>query len=438
MNILMVTNTYTPVVGGVERSIRSYTREYRKSGHHVLIVTLEFDDMPREEVDVVRLPSIRRFNGSDFSIRMPIPFNLTTTLKAFKPDIVHSHHPFILGDTALRIAKQYQIPLVFTHHTRYEDYTHYVPIEMPAMRNFVIELTGGYADLADHVIAPSRAIEQRLKDLDVTTPVTVLPTGVDFDAFQKGDSLAFRKKFGIDDSRRCIGHVGRLAREKNLDFLVEGVVDVLKSDKNAVFVLVGKGPELETIERTISTHGLSAQFVHTGVLEGQDLIDVYHAMDLFVFSSKSETQGMVLLEAMAASTPVVALSASGVDDVVEEGQNGFLVGEESRSSFVDRMMRVLNAESSIYQGFQQQARETARSLSIENTAQIALQIYHSLVQKQYHRGDFENSPWSSALGRIKAEWELLGNLAGSVGQTLKERLSEKDALFKSFRKEEGD
>lgn len=434
MNILMVTNTYTPVVGGVERSIRSYTQEYRKWGHKVLIVTLEFDNMPEDEVDIVRLPAIRRFNGSDFSIRMPIPFDLSRILEQFKPDIVHSHHPFILGDTALRIAKKYQIPLVFTHHTRYEDYTHYVPIELPAMRKFVIQLTSGYAELADHVFAPSKSIEERLLDQDVSTPVTVLPTGVDFEFFKKGDGEAFRKEHGISDSQRCLGHVGRLAKEKNLTFLTRCITNYLKSDEKALFVLVGKGPYYKEMEEAISSNGLEQQFIYTGVLEGQDLVDAYCAMDLFLFSSKSETQGMVLLEAMAASTPVVALSASGVDDVVRDGENGFLLQEEDPETFVDCIRQYFEFDPQEKERFQANARSIAQSLSIESTSQKALDVYSDLIKQRFEHGDIENTPWTKALGGIKAEWELLGNLAGSVGQTIRDGFAENESFFSRLRK----
>lgn len=122
-------------------------------GHRVLIITLEFDNVPPHEEGVIRLPGIRHFNGSDFSVRLPVPTHLAPVLEKFQPDIVHSHHPFMLGDTALRIAKNFKIPLVYTQHTRYEFYTHYVPLDPPSIKQFVIELTSGYAQLADCVFA---------------------------------------------------------------------------------------------------------------------------------------------------------------------------------------------------------------------------------------------------------------------------------------------
>ena len=147
MRILMMTNTFTPHVGGVARSVESFTASYRKLGHHVLVVAPEFDNMPSEETDVVRIPAIQNFNGSDFSVVLPIPSNLRSAVEAFEPEIVHSHHPFLIGSTALRLARQYSLPIVFTHHTMYEKYTHYVPGDSKTLKRFVINLSTRYANL---------------------------------------------------------------------------------------------------------------------------------------------------------------------------------------------------------------------------------------------------------------------------------------------------
>jgi glycosyltransferase involved in cell wall biosynthesis/endonuclease/exonuclease/phosphatase family metal-dependent hydrolase len=422
MNILMVTNTYTPIVGGVERSIRSFAREYRKRGHSVLIITLEFDNVPAHEKDVIRLPAIRRFNGSDFSIRMPIPFDLDRRLKDFKPDIVHAHHPFILGDTALRISNKYRIPLVFTHHTRYEDYTHYVPIGLPALKRFVIEITCGYAELADYVFAPSRSVKEYLLRDEVRTPIEIIPTGVEPVFFEAKDARRFRSKYAIAENKKIIGHVGRLAKEKNLTFLVPAVIEYLKQDPQAVFVLVGKGPAYEEILKLIKENECEDRFFFTGVLEGEELVEAYQAMDVFAFSSKTETQGMVLLEAMAAGTPVVALRASGVSDIVEDGKNGFLIDDEDRDAFITVLGRFLDLSEREKKKFSERAVKKARALSIEATTKKALGIYEKLLKQRFVYSDIENSPWQKAIGSIKSEWELAGNLAGAVSETIKEEL----------------
>ncbi|MFW6387587.1 MAG: glycosyltransferase, partial [Thermodesulfobacteriota bacterium] len=197
MNILIFTNTFTPHVGGVARSVEAFTAEYRKRGHRVLVVAPEFPDMPQHEIDVVRINAIQHFNTSDFSVALPIHPHLSKAIDDFDPDIVHSQHPFLLGITAVRTARHRGLPLVFTHHTLYEQYTHYVPGNSPSMKRFVIELATRYANLCHQVFAPSESIRDLLLERGVTTRVTVVPTGVKVENFTSVEGTAFRKQLKI-------------------------------------------------------------------------------------------------------------------------------------------------------------------------------------------------------------------------------------------------
>lgn len=424
MKILMVTNTYKPIIGGVERSIQSFTREFQKLGHDVLIVTLEFDGAPHHEKGVVRVPSLRRFNGSDFSVRLPIPVNLSSVLDKFKPDIIHSHHPIILGDTALRIANKYQIPIVFTHHTKYEDYTHYVPLNSPAMKKFVIELTTGYANLVDQVIAPSQSIKDMLLERGVKKPIEMISTGVDLEKFSQGNGPAFRKQYGIEPDDFIVGHVGRLAIEKNLLFLIRSVIVFLKGQPRAKFLLVGKGPLLEEVKSIFHNEQLGHRLIVAGALEGERLIDAYHAMDVFAFSSKTETQGIVLLESMAAGVPVVALDATGVRDFLKDTVTGRIVFEETVNRFSEALNWVSKQDVPSKQKLKDNARSLAASLSIDKTTGQLIDVYKFLMEKRFVYCDIENSPWAKSLGRVKVEWDLISNYAEAVGSVIKDKLKD--------------
>jgi endonuclease/exonuclease/phosphatase family metal-dependent hydrolase/glycosyltransferase involved in cell wall biosynthesis len=415
MNILMVTNTYTPIIGGLEKAVQSFTDGFRAKGHNVLILAPEFDNMPENEEGVIRIPAIRRFNGSDFSVRLPIPIMLFGELNKFKPDIVHAHHPFLLGDTALRIASRYQIPLVFTHHTKYEDYTHYVPLNSPAMKRFVIELSTGYANLADCVFAPSQSIKSLIVGRGVTTPVQVVPSGIDDQKFIRGNREAFRQRCHLSAEDFVIGHIGRLAPEKNIEFLLDAVVVFLKQHARAKFLVGGYGPSLQLIKSTFAQNGLSERLCYAGVLEHNDLIDAFHAMDVFAFSSKTETQGVVIIEAMAAGVPVVALAATGIVDVVTN-DNGYLVKKESTEDFSNALMNMTHLSREKYQTLQANCRKTASQYSIERMCEGALTIYKTLRRKE--SPDYEQSPWAKAMAQIKTEWNLLRNLAGSASSAL--------------------
>ncbi|MFW6163868.1 MAG: glycosyltransferase, partial [Planctomycetota bacterium] len=228
MRIAMFTNTYLPHVGGVAQSVDRFTRGYRQRGHRVLVVAPRFEGQPEAEEDVVRLPAIQNFNGSDFSVVLPASDELRRAIEAFEPEIIHSHHPFLIGNTALRQAARYGVPLVYTLHTMYEHYTHYVPLGRDAMKRYVVELVTGYANLCDGVIAPSESVEAILHDRGVTTPIAVVPTGVDTETFGSGDGRAARQRLDMPSGAFLIGHVGRLAPEKNLVFLAQALAHTLE------------------------------------------------------------------------------------------------------------------------------------------------------------------------------------------------------------------
>ena len=333
MNILMLSNTFTPHVGGVARSVETFTAEYRRRGHRVLIVAPEFPDMPQQETDVVRISAIQNFNASDFSVALPIHPQLGDAVDAFGPDVVHAHHPFLLGITALRLARHRGLPLVFTHHTLYEQYTHYLPGDSPVLKRFAIELATRYANLTDRVFAPSESIRELLRERGVTTPIAVVPTGVCLERFAQGDGPGFRRLTGIPETACVVGHLGRLAPEKNLEFLAEAVADFMRGNSGAHFLVIGSGPSEAAIRELLARSGVVERLHIAGILQQQQLADALHAMDVFAFASTSETQGMVLTEAMAAGLPVVALDAPGAREVVRDMHNGRLLTQATPAAF---------------------------------------------------------------------------------------------------------
>src|SRR5690606_3949820 len=221
MKIAMFTNTFLPHVGGVARSVDTYATMYEKLGHECLIVAPEFEDDYEDKHLVTRVPALKNFNDSGFSIRLPSVGLISEALDAFEPDIIHSHHPFLLGDAALRAAYARNLPLVFTHHTLYEQYTNYLPIEGDFARRAAISLATAYANSCDLVFAPSQSLVDLIKERGVETRALVQPTGIDVDAFAKGDGQGFRRERGIPQRAFVVGHVGRLANEKNLDLLMD-------------------------------------------------------------------------------------------------------------------------------------------------------------------------------------------------------------------------
>ena len=418
MNIVMLTNTYIPHVGGVARSVEAFARHYRRLGHRVLVVAPVFEDQPKDETDVVRIPAIQHFNGSDFSVVLPVSGLLTDSLDRFQPDIVHAHHPFLLGMTALRIARFGELPLVFTHHTLYEQYTHYVPGDSPALKRFVIELGTRYANLSDQVIAPSESIAALLRQRGVVAPMTVVPTGVEIERFAKGDGRRLRDRLGVAEDGLVVGHLGRLAPEKNLAFLTQAVARFVRSEPRAHFLVVGSGPSETEIRAVFEQGGLTDRLHMVGVLQGQALVDAYHAMDFFAFASKSETQGMVLTEAMAAGLPVVALDASGVREVVRDKVNGRLLQEESTEEFAAALGWIAGCSKSRRAKLAWAILKTAKAFSMSSSAAKAIRYYETLRKQTFIARSEAYSEWESLLHLIEVEWSIAKSMADAVGAGL--------------------
>ncbi|MDR6984853.1 glycosyltransferase involved in cell wall biosynthesis [Rheinheimera pacifica] len=421
MNIAIFTNTFTPHVGGVARSVEAFVAEYRQLGHKVLVVAPEFADMPQDETDVVRIAAIQNFNASDFSVALPIHDQLSEILDAFAPDIIHSQHPFLLGMTALRTARYRKLPLVFTHHTLYEQYTHYIPGDSATMQRFAIELATRYANLCDQVIAPSQSIAEMLQQRGVTTPVTVIPTGVSTERFARGNGEAVRQQLAIPADAVVIGHLGRLAPEKNLEFLAHAVANVAVERAAVHFLVVGTGPSEAAIRQVFAQAGISNKLHMAGILQQQQLADALHAMDIFAFASGSETQGIVLAEAMAAGLPVVALDAPGVREVVKDGDNGLLLYDKTTAAFSTALRRLAEAPVQQLAILQQGARDTADAFSMACSADKALQCFSALLDNQPTAVRTERD-WEDALEWVKAEWDILRSVAvagtAAVGSTL--------------------
>ncbi|KGE02739.1 glycosyltransferase [Pseudohaliea rubra] len=417
MNIALFTNTFTPHVGGVARSVAAFRDEFRRAGHRTLVVAPTFPAMPPEE-DVVRVPALQNFNASDFSVALPLPKGLNATLEAFKPDVIHAQHPFLLGMTALRAARTFAVPLVFTHHTRYEEYTHYVPVDSPALNTFVIELATRYANLADRVIAPSESIRDLLVERGVTSPVQVIPTGVYVEHFARGNREAARRRWCLPAGAFVVGHMGRLAEEKNIGFLAAAVAGFLARDEGAYFLVVGSGDAEDALCAPFRAAGLENRLLCCGVLEGQALADALNAMDVFAFASQSETQGMVLTEAMAAGLPVVALDAPGAREVVRDGENGRLLTQAEQSVFADALRWVQARLETNGDALAGCARATAEAFSMKRSADKAIACYRELHRSSGAERVEQEDLWHQVRNRIRAELEILGSLTAAGDEAL--------------------
>ena len=423
MKILMMTNTYTPMVGGIEESIRSFTVEFEKLGHEVVIVAPECEGAPPDETGVIRLRAIQKINHSQFSIALPMSGLLPELMKTFMPDVIHCHHPFWMGDIALRLSSQFRIPMVFTYHTMFEQHMHYLPIQNEGTKRFIIELFTGYANLATQVIVPSESVRAILLERGVKAPMAVVPTGVDLKKYSVGDGTVIRKRLGIPPEAVVIGYVGRLALEKNIEFLSRSVAAYLKKESKAHYLVAGEGPLRDLIKKIFDEQGVGQQLHLAGVLKGQDLVDCYHAMNVFAFASLSETQGIVLVEAMAAGLPIVAMDAPGVREVVKDGYNGRLIFEENQKYFLEALSWCLKQAPGEFERMKKNAQAATKEFAADLCANRMLEIYQEVRVKEYTSPDYKNSAWGSLADRLKNEWDMFKNMMQSGGAAMADTTS---------------
>lgn len=418
MKIAMFTNTYRPHVGGVACSVQTYEDELRSRGCDVQVVAPVFDDAEESDEHVLRVPAVQHFNGSDFSVRLAQPGLVTHRMDAFQPDVVHSHHPFLLGDAALRVAYERGLPLVFTHHTMYENYTHYVPLDSEPMKRVAIQMATEYCNLCHHVIAPSESIKRLLRDRGVTVPISAIPTGIDLDFFASGDGRSLRREFGIENDALVIGHVGRLAEEKNLAFLTEAVARFLSDHPDAVFLVVGDGPAQSVMQQLLLDAGVDQRSVFAGRRSGRDLVDAYAAMDVFAFASRTETQGMVIAEALAAVTPVVALDGPGVREVVT-AENGRLLPADANTADFAAALADLTQDRRQLPGLRERAQQSARPFGLTSCADRLTRLYADAVAQSERRLAPDFGPWDALQGRLEAEWKLIAEKAAALSAAVR-------------------
>ncbi len=326
-------------------------------------------------------------------------------MEKFDPDIIHCHQPFLLGDSALRHARMRGIPLVYTNHTLLERYADLLGIDREIAELIAVKLPVAFASLCDLTIAPTPAIGEIMLRRGVESPIDVVPTGIDYEVFASGSRERARERYGFSETDFVVGHAGRLIRAKNVEYLARSVSCFLsRQPEKCRFLLVGDGESLPWLKCYFRDRGVADRVVIAGELGGQELIDAYSAMDLFVFSSRTDTQGLVLVESMAAGVPILALDAPGPHDVVIDGENGRLMPAdtptEDFSSAIEELFKNINRRRCLGEAATARAREYERI----RCAEKLLEAYdHASSQPQLE----DLSAWDQLLERVKVEWSLI-------------------------------
>ena len=329
MRVALFTNNYLPFRGGVTTAVETLRTGLEAAGHQAWV----FAPGARGAADppfVFRYPAIPAPTYPGFAVPVPVSPHLARVARGLRPDVVHVQHPFLLGLTGRRLARRLGVPLVFTYHTRYEKYAHYVPLPERVVATLAVRLACRFADRADLVVAPSVAIAETLRERGVRAPVAVIPTGVPLDHFRPGDRGVARATLGLDPGRLSCLYVGRLDREKSVERVIEAFALIAGALPEAELLLVGQGAHAAALRRLAAASPGAGRIRLLGGHAREALPAFYRAADLFLFASETETQGLVLAEAHACGLAAVAVRASGVEEVVVDGETGLLTKPDAR------------------------------------------------------------------------------------------------------------
>ena len=386
MRIGIFTDTYPPYINGVSTSVSMLENALRKKGHQVYIVTVNTENMRykyENDEHIIRIPGVP-IGIYDYRLTGVYPLKAINKIKKWNLDVIHSHTEFGVGTFARIIAKQYNIPLVHTYHTMYEDYVHYITKGYfnNTSKKIVEYLTNFYCNqTATELIVPTKKTYDLFKEkYKYTRNVHIIPTGIEVEKFYKENTdpaklEEIRKKHGLNKGDFVILYVGRLGQETSVDVLIEAHQELAREYK-AKLLIVGDGPDMDTYKNLVHKLKIDDNVIFTGKVPWTEVTLYYQIADIFATASKSETQGLTVIEAMAASLPVVAVDDESFRNVIIDGLNGHLFDTKKEykkyvKSFID--------EPSKLQQFSKQARINADTYSSKYFAERVLDVYRLAI-----------------------------------------------------------
>lgn len=387
MRIGLFTDTYPPFINGVSTSVLMLKQGLEKLGHEVYVVTVNDESFSYKEEDgILKIPSfpIGLMNFRQTGIYPIKAFNI---IKKWKLDIIHSHTEFSIGTFARLISKQLNIPLVHTYHTMYEEYIYYITKGYfnSASKKLVEYLTLFLCDKTiDELIVPTEKTKELFKDkYKVKRDVYVIPSGIDTTRFykeniDKNEIINLKKDLGLKKTDFIVLYVGRIAKEKSIDFLINNFNSVLNRIPKAKMIIVGDGPDIKDLIDLTRKKGLENKIIFTGKAPWTDVPKYYSLCDLFVTASKTETQGLTVMEAMGASKPVVAIRDESFELMITDKKDGLFFDDEK--SYVDMIYEVYKNKK-LRDEISFNARLTADKYSPYNYAKNVLKVYDKVISK---------------------------------------------------------
>ncbi len=378
MRIAFFVNTYLPNTFGSSVSVEYFRKGLEELGHEVYIFTPKFHGFDLKNDKAFFYPSIMYGYKIQYPLAIPFSPKINNKIAELDFDIIHTHQPFTIGYQALKNGRKNNVPIFFTYHCRYEDYSHYIPFIQSFVKKYVSGAVKKFANLVDCVIAPTSDIKKILEEKGVISPIEIISTGIDWEKFQKGRREEMRKEFKIKSDEVCFWWLGRMEQEKNIEFLLKVIKLFSREFMKSKFMLVGSGSEMENIKEFVETENLQDRVIITGLVPQEEVQNYYSAGDILIQPSKSETQGLVALEAMASGMPVLAIRATGTVDIVKDGETGFLL-DENLDDFCQKAKELL-ANKELFEKISRQAREEAFKYDYKNKARELVEVYKKVIE----------------------------------------------------------
>ena len=382
MRILYISDVFFPRVNGVSTSLQTFWRELQRLGHDIQIIAPDYGQDLGDDPCLMRIPSrVVMFDPEDRMMHKRRILDLTGELRRRDFDVIHIQTPFVAHYAGVSLARILNVPRLETYHTFFEEYLfHYVPfLPRSWLRYAARRFSRTQCNAVDSVVVPSTAMRDILAGYGVTTPMEVLPTGIQLEKFEGGDGARFRAAHHIPHDRPLLLHVGRVAFEKNISFLLRMLKHVKAKIADVLFVIAGEGPATAKLRCETQALGMDGHVLFVGNMNRDtELLDCYRAAEVKVFASRTETQGLVLLEAMALGVPVVSTAVMGTKDVLRPGCGAEVV-EENEHDFAAAVVRVLD-DPGLALRLGEAGREYVKSWSAPVMARRMVDLYQQVVE----------------------------------------------------------
>lgn len=418
MKIGFFTDSYLPTPDGVATSVEATARELQKLGHDIYIIA---PNQPhnKDRKNIIRLVSIQIIKSPEVRWALEIPQPKLFKIANLEFDIIHGHSGGPISVLGWQLAHLHNLPFIETYHTSWEHYQHYFPVPFFFNIRMIKKLNGFFINICDAAIAPSLKAKKELLRDGVKRPIFIVPTGISPDKFVTKSKGFLHERLTIPKDKRIILTVGRLHKEKSIDFLIKAFALTHKSCPDTVLVIIGKGPLKAKLEELAASLHIAESVYFAGTLEPNDMSSAYVDATSFIFASTSETQGLVVYEAFAAGLPVVAVADGAFENVIENGKNGYTTTKDE-IEFANKLSEILTSND-LRKSISKHAKNAAKQYSIEFTSRILEQVYKEVLYTRTLESTHNKSKKSQAMIRlfkvkkhIKSEFQNLQDLIDTI------------------------